>query len=71
MTFNSRVIRKELLAAPFSSEGQIRGTIELLTRRIEHCQQFYPWPSLADSWREDIALLRGRLNARQSKISTE
>lgn len=71
MTFNSRVIRKELMSTPFSNEGQIRGTVDLLTRRIEHCQQFYPWPSLTDSWREDIALLRGRLNARQSKISTE
>jgi hypothetical protein len=71
MTFNSRVIRKELLAAPFSSEGQIRGTIELLAYHVENCQHFYPWPALADSWREDITMLRGLLSARQSKISTE
>lgn len=71
MTFNSRVIRKELMSTPFSNEGQIRGTVELLAYHVENCQHFYAWPALADSWREDIALLRGRLNARQSKISTE
>lgn len=71
MTFNSRVIRKELMSTPFSSEGQIRGTIELLAYHVENCQHFYPWPALADSWREDIAVLRGLLTELQSKISTE
>lgn len=71
MTFNSRVIRKELKSTPFSNEGQIRRTIEMLAYHVENCQQFYPWPALADSWREDITMLRGLLSARQSKISTE
>jgi hypothetical protein len=30
-------------------------------------ERFYPWQALVDSWREDIALLQGRLKATQSK----
>ena len=51
--------------------ASIKRTISTLQLRVEECERFYPWPALADSWREDITMLRGLLSARQSKISTE
>lgn len=45
----------------------IKRTITTLLFRVDECERFYPWPALADSWREDIAVLRARLKDLQSK----
>ena len=49
----------------------IKRTITTLECRIDECKRFYPWPALADSWVQDIALLRARLKDLQSKLFVE
>jgi hypothetical protein len=47
--------------------ASIKRTITTLLFRVDECERFYPWPALADSWREDIAVLQARLKDLQSK----
>lgn len=45
----------------------IKRTISTLQFRVDECERFYPWPALAASWREDIAVMQARLKDLQSK----
>lgn len=45
----------------------VKRTITTLLFRVDECERFYPWPALAASWREDIAVMQARLKDLQSK----
>jgi hypothetical protein len=50
-----------------NSVPAVKRTITTLECRVDECKRFYPWPALADSWREDIAVMQARLKDLQSK----
>ena len=69
MRSNYRSERKTVMRTRHAAS--IKRTISTLQLRVEECERFYPWPALAASWREDIAVMQARLKDLQSKLFVE
>ena len=69
MRSNYRSERKTVMRTRHAAS--IKRTISTLQFRVDECERFYPWPALADSWREDIAVMQARLKDLQSKLFVE
>ena len=65
MRSNYRSERKTVMRTRHAAS--IKRTISTLQFRVDECERFCPWPALAASWREDIAVMQARLKDLQSK----
>ncbi len=65
MRSNYRAERAKVMRTRHAAS--IKRTISTLQFRVDECERFYPWPALAASWREDIAVMQARLKDLQSK----